>query len=264
MFGFITRRPLWLNILFGIVLAIIIFAIFIFSLKWITHHGSSRTVPDITGMQYDEGRKQLRNMGFDVEILDSIYVDTAGPLIILKQFPEPDANVKVNRRVFLTISRAVPPLVEMPNLVGYSIRSAEMVLKNMGLRIGDTIFKPDFAKNSILEQSVNPGTKLPMGSSIDLVLGDGLGKQEFAVPRIVGLRLLEAKYLLETNGLIVAPVIAMGEINDTLNSYIWKQEPERFDEFQKIQRIRPGQMVAVWIRNEPPVIDSTNHLPLPE
>jgi beta-lactam-binding protein with PASTA domain len=267
MLRFITQRPLWFNILVGILLAILILAIFMFSLKWITHHGSARTVPDVMGKSYDEAREQLRSMGFDIEIQDSIFVDTVGPLVVLKQFPEADANVKVNRRVFLTISRAVPPMVEMPNLMGYSIRSAEMVLKNMNLRIGDTTFKPDFAKNSILEQSIRPGTKLPMGTRVDLVLGDGLGKQEYAVPVLVGLRLLEAKMRLEGSGLILGAIIPMGEITDTMNSYISRQNPQRFDEFGKVQRIRPGQMMDVWIQMEPPVIDTTNNsidnLPLP-
>ena len=260
MFKFITKRPLWVNILVGILLAIGIFYIFLFSLKWITHHGNSRSVPDVMGKTFDEARKELHKLGFEVEIQDSIYVDTIAPLTVIKQFPESDAKVKVNRSVYLTISRAVPPEVEMPNLVGFSFRSAEMVLKNMNLRIGDTTFKPDFAKNSVLEQSVSPGTKLPMGSVINLVLSDGIGLLQFTVPDIIGMKLSEAKILIDSLGLILGPIIPTGEISDTLNSYIWKQNPERFDDFKKIQRIRSGQMMDIWIQHEKPVIDSTELL----
>ena len=263
MFKFITNRPLWFNILAGLLLAICFLYVFIFSLKWITHHGSSKTVPDVMGKKYDDARKELQKLGFDVEILDSIYVDTLLPLTVIKQFPENDANVKVNRSVYLTISRAVPPEVEMPNLVGYSFRNAEMVLKNMNLRVGDTTFKPDFAKNSVLEQSVSPGTKLPMGSIIKLVLGDGIGRQEFAVPNIVGMKFADAKSLIEENGLILGAIVSSGGITDTLEAYIWKQNPQRFDEFQKMQRIRSGQMMDVWIQMEKPVTDSIDLL-LPE
>src|SRR6185295_8305123 len=122
----------------------------------------------------------LEKSGFDIEIQDSIYIDALPPSVVVKQTPDGDEVVKSNRTVYLTINRAVPPMVEMPNLVGYSFRNAEMVLKNMGIRIGDTTFKPDFAKNSVLEQwyngtTVTPGTKLRMGSSVSLVLGDGIG-----------------------------------------------------------------------------------------
>ena len=258
MFSFITKRPLWFNILVGILLAVGIFYVFLFSLKWITHHGSSRIVPDVVGKKFDEAGKELHKLGFEIEIQDSIYIDTVPPLTVIKQFPEGDATVKVNRSVYLTISRSVPPEVEMPNLIGYSFRSAEMVLKNMSLRIGDTIFKPDFAKNSVLEQSVSPGTKLRMGTLITLVLGDGIGRLEFEVPDIIGMKYSDARKLIEANGLILGSLVATGEISDTLNAYIWKQNPEKFDEDKKILRIRSGQMMDIWIQMEKPVIDSIN------
>lgn len=68
----------------------------------------------------------------------------------------------------------------------------------MDLKIGDTTFKPDFAKNAILEQwyngtQINPGTKIRKGSTISLVLGDGVGNKEFTVPVITGMAFGEAK-----------------------------------------------------------------------
>ena len=138
MFKFITHRPLWLNILVGFLLALVIFFIFIFSLNWFTHHDQSKTVPQCTGKSFEEAKEILEKAGFEVEIQDSIYVDTAKPLKVLKQVPEADEVVKVNRTVYLTINRAVPPMIEMPNIVGYSFRSAEMELKNMNLNVGDT------------------------------------------------------------------------------------------------------------------------------
>ncbi len=108
-------------------------------------------------------------------------------LSVLRQFPDADEYVKENRTVYLTINRSVPPNIEMPNLEGLSLRSAEIALKQYHLKLGDTTFKPDFAKNSVLEQWFNgqrikAGTKLPQGSTIALVLGSGLGTDEFAVP----------------------------------------------------------------------------------
>jgi len=266
MLKFITHRPLWLNIVTGVLLAIAVFSVFILSLNWLTHHGRSTTVPSVTGKTYDEAEKLLTKSGFDVEIQDSIYVVELPPLVVIKQIPEGDDVVKTNRTVYLTINRAVPPMVEMPNLIGYSFRNAEMVLKNMGLRVGDTTFKPDFAKNSVLEQWYNEaivtaGTRLRMGSSISLVLGDGVGKTEFAVPMIVGLTFGQAKALLEANGLVMGVVIAPG-VSDTMNAYINKQVPERYDDEKHIQHIRPGQTMDVFLQVEKPVTDSTDlHLP---
>jgi hypothetical protein len=264
VFKFITHRPLWLNILTGVILALIIFFIFVFSLNWITHHDESKTVPSVLGKSFEEAQKILDKAGFDVEIQDSIYVDTVAPLKVLKQIPESDEVVKVNRTVYLTINRADPPKVPMPNLVGFSFRSAEMELKNMGLRVGDTSYQPSFAKNAVIEQRYNgqlisAGTPIQMGSTISFVLGSGVGNEKFSVPSLIGLRLCDARRLIESHGLMMAAIVASNDVTDTCNAYIYRQSPERFDEEKKLRYIRTGQTMDVWVQLEKPVADTINN-----
>jgi beta-lactam-binding protein with PASTA domain len=257
VFKFITYRPLWVNIITGIILAIGIFAIFLLSLKWMTQHGRSATVPNVAGKNYEEARKLLKKAGFDVEIQDSIYADTLKPLSVIKQIPDADEVVKSNRTVYLVISRAVPPIVEMPNLVGYSFRNAEMVLTNMDLKIGDTTFKPDFAKNAVLEQLYNgttiaPGTKIRKGTVISLVLGDGVGNREFTVPVITRMQFCEVKRILEESGIIIGAIVMDADVTDTCNAWIYKQNPERFNEEKQLNHIRTGQTIDVWLQLDKP------------
>lgn len=267
MFKFITHRPLWFNILVGVFLAVAVLFIFIFSLNWITHHDESKTVPSVTGKTYEEAEEILEKAGFEVEIQDSIYVDTIKPLKVIKQIPDADEIVKINRTVYLTINRSVPPEVEMPNLVGFSYRSAEMELKNLGLRRGDTSYEADFARDAVLKQLykgniIAPGTKLRMGSIISFVLGSGVGNEKFIVPDIIGKTFADAKSLLEEHGLGIGAINAPG-IEDTANAYIYQQLPERFDEEKKFRYIRTGQLMDVWLQKEKPAID-TAHVPLQE
>ncbi|HOZ70438.1 MAG TPA: PASTA domain-containing protein [Chitinophagaceae bacterium] len=260
-----TGRPLWLNVLVGIILAIGIFALFLLSLNWITGHGKSATVPSVTGKTFEQAKTILKKAGFAVEIQDSIYVDTVPALHVIKQIPDADEVVKSNRTVFLVIRRAVPPEVEMPNLTGYSFRNAEMVLKSMDLRVGDTTFKPDFARNAVLEQIYNgviikPGTKIRKGSVISLVLGDGIGNQEFSVPIITGMTFCDAKAELESMGLSVGAIVLNG-VTDTCNAFIFKQTPGRYDDEKRILRIRSGQTIDVWLQSDRPVTDTVQQLP---
>jgi len=269
LFKFITSRPLWVNILAGILLAMVLFFVFLFSLNWMTDHGKASSVPSVTGKTLEEAQAILSKAGFDVEIQDSIYIDTMKANTVIKQIPEADEVVKSNRTVYLLTSRVIPPMVEMPNLVGYSFRNAEMVLKNMDLRVGDTIFKPDFARNAVLEQRFNgedikPGTQLRKGSVITLVLGDGVGKQEFAVPDIIGLTYCEAKRRLESSGITMGTVIPNPDISDTCSAFIFKQIPVRFDEEKKLQHIRSGQTMDVWLQLDKPVRDTTAPEPKPD
>ena len=262
MLKFITHRPFWVNVIAGFLVMVICLFLLYILLAPLTRHGKNKTVPSVLGKSFEEAKQILKSQGFDIELQDSIYVGTAMRGSVLKQIPEGDELVKISRTVYLTINRHVPPVVEMPNLIGYSYRNAEMQLENMGLRIGDTSFKPDFAKNSVLEQwydgsRIVPGTKIQQGSSISLVLGSGVGDMEFAVPGLIGITFSEAQARLQVYGLGLIPIVDP-TVEDTSNAFIYRQEPERFDEEGKRLRIRSGQIINVWLSSGRPIIDTSS------
>lgn len=262
----ITRRPLWINILVGVGIVAAIFVVFVLSLNWITHHGEAKTVPSVMGKTLDEVTEILDKGGFEVVVQDSVYFDTLAPTTVIKQVPEADAVVKVNRTVYVTVNRTTPPDVDMPNLIGYTFRNAEMVLKNMGLKLGDTTYRPDFAKNSVLEQlynnkNIRPGTKIKMGSSVSLIIGSGIGNVDMTVPKLIGLTYSEARMLLDANGLIVGSVIPDPTVKDTGSAFVYRQSPlNKTPEGFRV-RIRPGQMIDVWLSVEKPPTDSLENQP---
>lgn len=265
MFRFITGKPLWINILFALVLVFIILFLFLLSLDYFTRHGKTLTIPSVMNLSLDQAEKVLQDQGFDIEIQDSIFSDTAAPLSVLRQFPEADAVVKQNRTVYLTINRAVAPSIEMPNLEGMSFRTAQIVLKQYGLKLKDTVFKPDFAKNSVLEQQydgerIKPGSKITMGSAIVLVLGSGLGQDEFNVPDLFSLTYAEAMMMLQSTNLSAGAVVPDPDVTDTMNAYVYRQSPERFTYDNRMNRIRPGQTIDLWLSKQKPVraTDSTD------
>ena len=264
MFKIITDRPFWINLLVAIVLLLLLFFIFFKSLNYFTHHGTYLKVPDVYNKNINEATDLLSKEGFEVMVQDSVYYDTLPPLAVVKQFPEPDASVKVNRTVYLTVNRAVPPVIEMPNLIGMSFRNAELELRTRGLKLGDTTYQPDIAKNAVLDQlfknnSIRPGTKITMGNTISLVLGAGVGSEAFPVPDLFAMNFEEATALLEANKIIIGSVVPDGEIQDTASAYIFRQQPQRFNNDGTMNSIRQGQMIDVWITPQKPIkiIDST-------
>src|ERR1700744_3960599 len=152
MFKFLTTKPLWVNILAGIVLLLLLLLLFLGSLALLTQHGKTMKIPSVTGLSYSDAKKSLESQGFGVAIQDSMYLDTMRPLQVIKQFPEADNLVKINRTVYLTINRSQAPMIPMPNLVSMSLRGASALLRQLGLKVGDTVFKPDFARNSVLDE----------------------------------------------------------------------------------------------------------------
>ena len=254
LFKFMTGKPLWMHILAGIVIVLLLVFVFLQSLHWITRHDKTLTIPAVTGKSFADARQILESKGFEVELQDSIYNDTAKPLSVLRQFPDAEAVVKVNRTVYLTINKAIAPLIEMPNLEGLSFRSAEIAMNQYGLKLEDTLYRTDFAKNSVLEQQykgerIKAGTKIPQGSQVILVLGSGLGHEDFSVPDLVGLNYNDAKVLLESNGLNVGTVIPAVDPN----AYVGRQTPEHMTSDGRVNRIRQGQSVDLWLQPDKPV-----------
>jgi beta-lactam-binding protein with PASTA domain len=260
------ERSLGVSILAGIGLSVLIVFLFLQTLNFWTNHGEYLRVPEVKGKTLGEATEFLEKMGFEIIIQDSIYQDTMPPLAVLKQFPEADATVKVNRTVYLTINRATPPLVDMPNLVGMSFRNAELELKAKGLKLGDTTYVPDIAKNAVKDQvmgggSLRPGTKIPMGSVISLVLGAGIGSEEIPVPDLFGMPYIEALTLLEANGINLGVVLPDADLKDTTAGFVYWQNPARFNEERKLNRIRMGQMMDIRLSTIKPERPDT--IPLP-
>ncbi len=266
MFKFITHRSFVVNLLVAIALLVLIVFIFFFSLDSITMHNESVTVPGVMGKSLTEATSFLEERAFKVSVQDSVYIDSLPPLTVVKQSPQSEEVVKSNRTIYLTINRASPPLLDMPDLRGFSFRSAQMFLESLGLKAGNISYTPDIARNAVKDQlykgkTIEPGTKVPMSSAIDLVLGNGLGDTQLAVPDLVGLTLAQARDYLSGDNINIGVVLLVGAVPDTGNAYIVRQNPEAITELptgEKVNnRIRAGQFMDVWISMTPPVKDTT-------
>ena len=231
VFKFIARQSFIVNLLAAIVLIFLVGILFFYSLGWITHHGESLKVPSVIGKNVDDAVDLLQKQGFDVVITDSLYNDSLPLNIVKKQLPDPDATVKVNRTVFLNVNPKSLPMVDMPSLEGLSFRFAVDKLAKNHLKLGDTTYKPNFMKGSVLEQQYNGqkiafGTKIRWGSPIDLILGGGLEPIQIPVPELTGLTVAQARSLLQDKGIILAAILASGNVTDTANAFIYKQNPD--------------------------------------
>ena len=229
----ILKKPLWMNVLIGFGVAFCLFIIFFFSLGWITGNGETEKVPAVLGLDVAAAEKNLTALGFDVELQDSIYVDTLARNAVLRQTPEADMIVKKGRTVYLTINRVIAPQVDMPNLVGFSIKSAETYLKVLGLRLGSIQMVPDQNKNVVIDQIVNgrpiaPGSKIPSGTLIHFLVGDGGASGGMFMPDLVGLTYEQAKAQLISLGLNLVVVAVNGSIGDSASAFVFDQNPSAY------------------------------------
>jgi beta-lactam-binding protein with PASTA domain len=262
VFKFITDRPFWVNLLAVLTLSFLILFTILQLLGVITNHGKYLSVPSVVGKKTNEAIKFLEDKGFDVIIQDSIYTDTAKMGIVLKQIPDPNSTVKINRTILLTVNRVTLPLIDMPALEGKSLNFALDILKRSHLKLGDTIFRSDFMRGSVLAQEyegnkILSGTKVPWGSSINLVIGSGLNETPILVPDLTGFTYDEAKIVLLENGILLGAIIPDQGITDTANAFIWKQSPPRYNEQKEPIYIQSGQLMDLWLSVDPKVLRDT-------
>lgn len=261
----LNNKPLWFHILLAVGLVFILLFLFVISLNWITKHGEASTVPSVTGKKLDEVQSLLEKKGFELVVQDSVFYDSIPRGMVLKQVPEADEVVKVNRTIYVTVNRFVAPDIEIPKLNGLSYRNVEMVLRNLGLHIGDTTYRTDFAKNTVLEalyerRTLMPGAKIKMGSAIDLVLGSGIGNEAILVPALLGLTYDEARALLDAQGINLGALVPNTDVRDTANAYVYKQRPAPRTLDGKRLTMRAGQMMDIWLQVEKPNVDSLQRL----
>lgn len=191
-FSFIKSKLFLKNLAVSLALLfVLLWAVF----KWLdvyTHHGELVEVPDFTGIKKADLDAFIQDKRLKYIIIDSVY-DPKGPKgIVIRQEPEKKINVKENRTIYLYVTTILAPQVTMPKLMDKSLRQAASMLDTYGLKMGRARYVPDQCMNCVLQQlvkgkKVEPGTQLPKGTRVDLVVGKGLSDEKIPIPNFIGL-----------------------------------------------------------------------------
>lgn len=227
------------NLIAAIFTVVAILFIAFFSLRYYTKHGQGLNVPSLKGLSFNQAVSKLESLGLRYEV-DSVFIMDKPPGIVIDQDPDANTFVKDNRTIYLTINTAQAPNVKFPDIEAKSLREVQPLLESFGLKIGDTTYKADVARDVVLEASfggrpLKPGNVLPKGSRIDLVLGDGRGNEEVEIPNLVGLTKDEARFSLKGAMLILGNITYQGTITDSANAVIVLQSPALSDTLTKVK-----------------------------
>jgi beta-lactam-binding protein with PASTA domain len=249
--AFLKSKVFWIN--FAIASCILLLGTcgVLASLDSYTDHGESVTVRDLRGMTMEQVKKVLEDSKLDYVVSDSTFQANKKAESILDQDPKPGTKVKEHRTIYLTINAKKAPKVKMPYLVDKSLRQAMSELESRDLRLGEKIYKPDLAKDAVLEQHfggepIDSGVLIPKGSTIDLVLGSGFGDEAATVPSLVGLTYEEAKIVLMEYSLNIGSTVYDGTITDTADAKIMRTVPATG------ASIKTGEAVDLFFTREVP------------
>ena len=246
----------------AVAIAIILLLGTLLWLKIYTHHGKTITVPDLAGLTVEEVEDVSSSRRLRYEVIDSVFSNEMPRGTVIKQNPRANSKVKKMRKIFLTMNAVNQEMVAMPQLVGLSFRQARLAMQNAGLIQGTIEYRPDYAKNNVLQQKHNDsvikeGTEITKGSVIDLVLGMGLSSSTTRIPDLVGSGLEEATEIISRYYLNLGAVTydeSFLEAEDSTGAFIWRQYPE-FDEFR---RLNMGMEMDIWLSLDSTLLPGTD------
>ncbi len=243
-----------INVAIAVAVVGVLLLIVSLGLKSYTRHGESTKVPALKGMILAEAVEALEKEGLEYAIMDSSFNTEEAPMSILEQTPKAGTAVKSGRTIYLVVNAAAVPTVEIPNLVGNSsVKYAKLQLQSLGFKVGELIYKPDPHLNAVIGLQIKgrltkSKMRVPRGTVIDILVGDGLGGESMSLPYIVGLRLDEAEFKLRSYGLHVGAIIAQNGVNDTSAAIVYKQVPE----FRMGSKINSGEAIDLFLAKELP------------
>lgn len=207
-------------------------------LKIMTNHGQEITVPDLGNMSVSEAVYTAGLQNLRVEVTDSVYIRRMGRGMVYSQNPKAGSSVKKGRRILLTINSVSPKKVQMPNLVGYSMRQAKAEINSRGLNLGKLMYVEDIATNNVLRQmfrnrEIQPGTMIESGSEITLVVGLNPEDNQTYIPDVVGMKYMRAVDAVHDNSLNIRSLRfdkTVKSYADSLDATVYRQGPEPSEE----------------------------------
>lgn len=173
------RSTFFKQLLLSLGVLILVIIGLMYWLKSSTNHGQKLPVPDLSKKTLSEVAAILDTHKMRFVVLDSANYNPDYPRFsVIDQTPKPGSFVKENRKIYLTINPSDYNDVTLPNIIQKTYRQAAPTLISLGFRVGDTVYRPNIAKDMVLEmrfrnKKVNPGDKLKKNSELSLVLGDG-------------------------------------------------------------------------------------------
>jgi beta-lactam-binding protein with PASTA domain len=129
-------------------------------------------VPDLLGKPIDEAKKELEAAGFRVGPITDSENSTGQASGVTATSPPAGTALDPGTTVALTLARAG---VAVPRVLGEHIRAAREQIAKLGLVVGEVseIYDEHRRGNLVLTQDPQPGTKVALGTKINLVVNQG-------------------------------------------------------------------------------------------
>ncbi|OEG69239.1 hypothetical protein ATZ36_02275 [Candidatus Endomicrobiellum trichonymphae] len=140
----------------------------------LVHNKKEVVLPNVIGKSIYDATEELSNAGFGLKKDGEEFNQNVPAGVILRQNPSAGMNVREGKLVGVTISQG-GEMIYVPNLVGQTVRSADISLKYSTLVMGEVLKKYSLkvSKGMVLSQDIAAGSSVDKDSVINIVVSDG-------------------------------------------------------------------------------------------
>ena len=157
------------------------------------------TVPSVQGSAVGDATAQLQALGLQVTTVDDAS-DTVAQGNVITQAPSAGVEVKPGSTVTLTVSTGKKAST-VPTITKMDVNNAQNTLIAAGLVLGSQTEANDAAPvGQVISQDPAPGTSLPTGSSVNVVVSKGPAAT--AVPSVINQARSTAEAALTSAGFV--------------------------------------------------------------
>jgi beta-lactam-binding protein with PASTA domain len=149
--------------------------------------GREVEVPTLAGKTADQAKDILIRNGLIFKVASSRFSSEVPEGQIVAQIPPAGTHLKVNRTVRVLVSLGAQRFA-VPNLIGTSLRAAQLTLAQRKLALGKTLYAhtPDGDSSTVVYQSPVPGTQEGADPSVNILISLGAPAEYFIMPDLIG------------------------------------------------------------------------------
>lgn len=135
------------------------------------------TIPDLQGMSFDQAREKLKALGLSIGKISYTSDTSKDDGVVISQGLQAGGKASKGATVDITINQTKSTTVEIPNIVGMTIKEAKEALGNLGLSISK-ISGSNEDSAVVTAVSPAPGSSVKRDESITLVGQSKDGKKD--------------------------------------------------------------------------------------
>lgn len=209
-----------------------------FTLSFFIKGEESVIVPELSGKDAVFVLQLLSGLGLNTRVSGFEYDGAIPRNHVIHQTPEPGRTIKKGRDVSLVISRGTPT-VAVPDLRGYQLPQAMIVVEQNGLAAGNnaTVFSDTAARGTVIAQFPRPGSTARRSDSIDLLVSQGSRPASYSMPDFEGRLLDEAMLVMDEYKLMLDGITTVYDKTKPENAVIG-QTPKAGHYVEENRKIR--------------------------